>query len=282
MKFNKIKSHAKINLSLNVFKKLKSGFHEIETLVTFIKLNDDIFIKPIKKNTHNVFFYGKFSSGIHKNNTVTNLLKILDDKKKLNNIKYFIKIKKNIPCRAGLGGGSINSGSILKYFLKKKIIKCKKKEVLEIAKMIGSDVIFGLQDKKTILQSKKNIFTSNGKVGLHIIISKPLFGCSTGLIYKNLKKFNKNSLNGKIKKNLKIENLKKLKNDLENPAFNIYPSLFNLKNFMNKLKDVKFVRMTGSGSCVIAYFNSKKSSINAIKIMKKKYKNYLSILSKTI
>ena len=282
MKYNKIKSFAKINLSLNVFRKLKTGLHEIETLITFIKLSDDIFIKPIKKNNHNVFFYGKFSSGISKNNTVTNLLKILDERKKLNKIKYTIKIIKNIPCRAGLGGGSINSGTILKYFIKKKIIKCNKKEVLEISKKIGSDVIFGLQDKKTILLSKKNIINSNKKVGLHIIISKPHFGCSTALIYKKLKKFNRNSLNGKIKKNLKVENLIKLKNDLENPAFKIYPSLSNLKNFMNTLKDVKFVRMTGSGSCMIAYFNSKKSSINAIKIMKKKYKNYLSILSKTI
>ena len=38
MKYNKIKSFAKINLSLNVFRKLKTGLHEIETLITFIKL----------------------------------------------------------------------------------------------------------------------------------------------------------------------------------------------------------------------------------------------------
>ena len=40
--------------------------------------------------------------------------------------------------------------------------------------------------------------------------------------------------------------------------------------------------MTGSGSTIIAYFNSKKAALNAEKILKKKYKNYWCILSKTI
>ena len=43
----KIKSHAKINLSLKVLGKLKSGLHKIETLVTFLSLHDEI---EIKKN----------------------------------------------------------------------------------------------------------------------------------------------------------------------------------------------------------------------------------------
>ena len=45
---------------------------------------------------------------------------------------------------------------------------------------------------------------------------------------------------------------------------------------------VLFARMTGSGSSLIGYFNSKKASINAAKILKKKFKNNLCISSKTI
>ena len=48
------------------------------------------------------------------------------------------------------------------------------------------------------------------------------------------------------------------------------------------LPKVLFVRMTGSGSSIIGYFKSKKASINAAKILKKKYRNYWCILSKTI
>ena len=42
------------------------------------------------------------------------------------------------------------------------------------------------------------------------------------------------------------------------------------------------VRMTGSGSTIVAYFTNKKAALNALKLTKKNFKNYWSILSKTI
>ena len=87
MEFRTIKSYAKINLSLGVIGKLKSGYHKIESLVSFVKLNDEIKIKKIKKKNHKIQFIGKFSKGIKKNNTVSKLLKVLDQNRLLNNNK---------------------------------------------------------------------------------------------------------------------------------------------------------------------------------------------------
>ncbi len=42
----KIKSYAKINLALNVIGK-KSALHQIESIITFVLLSDDIIIKKI-------------------------------------------------------------------------------------------------------------------------------------------------------------------------------------------------------------------------------------------
>ena len=55
---SEIKSFAKINLSLNVLKKLKSGFHSIESVVSFINLYDSIYINKNNKINHDVKFYG--------------------------------------------------------------------------------------------------------------------------------------------------------------------------------------------------------------------------------
>ena len=52
MQFDKIKSYAKINLSLNVLGKFKSNLHKVESLVSFLTLNDEIFIKKIKSKNH--------------------------------------------------------------------------------------------------------------------------------------------------------------------------------------------------------------------------------------
>ena len=66
MKFCKIKSYAKINFSLNVIGKKTSGLHKIESLVTFVKLCDIIYLRPIKSNKHKIKFYGKFGKNIKK------------------------------------------------------------------------------------------------------------------------------------------------------------------------------------------------------------------------
>ena len=54
-KFFKIKSLAKINISLNVIRKLKSQFHKIESLITFVKLHDVIYIRNIKSKKYSRF-----------------------------------------------------------------------------------------------------------------------------------------------------------------------------------------------------------------------------------
>ena len=82
MKFKTIKSYAKINLSLGVTGKLKSGNHKIESLISFLNLHDEIKIKKINNKNHKIKFFGRFSKGIKKNNTISNLLKILDKKNK--------------------------------------------------------------------------------------------------------------------------------------------------------------------------------------------------------
>ena len=116
---HKIKSFSKINVHLNVIKKLKSNFHRIETLVMFSDLYDLLYVKKINAKKHKITFYGKFSKNISSTNTISKLLDILE-KKKLLKYKYKIKIKKNIPTQSGMGGGSINAATLLNYFNVKK------------------------------------------------------------------------------------------------------------------------------------------------------------------
>ena len=125
MQFYKIKSFAKVNISLGVLGKFKSKLHKIESLLSFLKLHYEIFIKQINNKNHIVKFTGNFSKNISKNNTIINLLKILDNKKKLSNKKFLIYVKKNIPQKSGMGGGSMNAASLLNYFLNKKKNKFK-------------------------------------------------------------------------------------------------------------------------------------------------------------
>ena len=282
MSISKINSYAKINLSLGVLGKLKNNLHRIETLVSFRDLHDEISIQKINKKKHKVFFYGRFSKNIPNNNTISKLLELLDRQNFLKNKKYLIKIKKNIPLKSGMGGGSMNASSVLRYFVNKNKLLLNTSQISQIANKIGSDVMLGIEKKNSILQGNRKLFRSNKKIGLYTIIIKPNFGCSTEKIYKNIKSFSKPALNKNKNKLFSVSNIISLKNDLEKVAFKKYPFLANIKQNMLNLPKVKFVRMTGSGSSLLAYFNSKKASLNAAKLLKKKYKNYWCILSKTI
>ena len=274
-----IKSHAKINLSLNVLGKEKNKFHKIQSIISFLDFHDKIYIEPVNKKKHIVNFHGPFSNNL-KNNTISKLLDILDKKKFLNQ-KFKIKIKKNIPQKAGLGGGSMNVAFLLSYFIKKKIIHASKKEIFNICNQIGSDVFLGLDRKNLILLNKKTIKKYNTRMRLFALLVKPKVGCSTKEIYRRVKYLSKPKI--KISSNIfKIESLKNAQNDLEVPAFKLYPVLRKLKIFLSNIKQVKFVRMTGSGSIIVAYFSNKKAAIKGLKLIKKKFKNHWSIVSKTI
>ena len=277
-----IKSYAKINLAINITGK-SSNLHKIESLVSFIRLHDLIYVKKIYKKNHKIFFNGNFSKNISKINTITRLLKILDKKKFLANQKFEIKIIKNIPQKAGMGGGSMNAASLLNFFIKKKIIKIKKNEIEEVAKLIGSDVILGLNQTNTILYGNNKIKRYRKKqINLHTLAIKPNFGCSTKYIYSKVRKFTKPQFNYPRQTMFNKNYLKGLSNDFEKIVFDQYPKLKKIKLYLSSLPDTIFVRMSGSGSSIVAYFHSKRACSNAYKQFKGKFNSYWCIISKTI
>jgi len=280
MRYDKIKSYAKINISLKVLGKLKSNLHKIESLVTFINLYDEIFIKKINEKDHRIKFYGKFSKGISKNNSISILLKIIENK--LNGQKYLIKVNKKIPQKSGMGGGSMNTSSILKFLIKTQKLNISSKEISKISSKIGSDVIIGMQNRRSILYENGNLKNLKKNLNLYTLLVRPNFGCSTKYIYKNVKIFSKPIFKQNKRVIINYNFLSHLENDLEEPAFRKYPILKKVKIFMEKLDKILFVNMTGSGSTIVGYFISKKATLNAIKVLKKKYKNYWCISSRTI
>jgi|TARA_Y100000022_G_scaffold89393_1_gene76980 4-diphosphocytidyl-2-C-methyl-D-erythritol kinase len=282
MKVNKVKSYAKINLTLNILgKPINSKLHKIESLISFIDLADNISISENKTNSHQVKFNGKFSKGIPKSNSVSKVLSLLDQKNLLKGKKYKILITKNIPQKSGMGGGSMNAASILNFFLRKRILNLKNAE--NYAKKIGSDVILGLKNNKTkILFSNNKLKELNKKINFHIVLIKPNFGCSTEKVYSRNKIFSKKQYFEK--KNIKIDKFHIFdgKNDLENSAFKTYPELKKLKNRALAIQKGELVRMTGSGATIVVYFSSKVSAKNALKTYKRKLNKNWCILSKII
>ena len=279
MKEYKIKSYAKVNLFLNVVGKRKKN-HKIQSLFCFVNLHDNIKIYNSQTSCHKVLFTGTFSKFKKANNSIMRLLNILDQKKLLKK-KYFIEVKKNIPTNSGLGGGSMNAGSVLKFFVSKKLVKLSKKKICEICDQIGDDTkigYFGINRRLVLLDSHNKIKVIKKKLNHPILLIKPSFGCSTRKVFSKVKNFS-NPLRDTTKL---FTRLYLANNDLECIVLKLFPSLIKPINFLKNLEGSKFVRMTGSGSCFVAFFNSKDHLDNASKLFKKKYQNYWSVKSKIV
>lgn len=279
--YSKIKSFAKINLALNIVGK-SLLIHKIESIISFLDLSDEILIKEINKKKHLIKFTGKFSKNIGNTNTISKLLEILDKKKLLNDKKYEIKIKKNIPIQSGLGGGSMNAASVFKFLKKTQKIKISQKEILNITNFVGSDVILGMYSKNLILKSNGSIHSIPSLKSKNVLVIKPNFGCSTKKIYSKVRKFDSSKFNNPKKELFSYSKLQNMSNHLEFIAFKIYPRLKTLKIFLEKLPNIRLVRMSGSGSAMIAYFSSSKLCKQAEKKVKKYFGKYWCKRAKTI
>jgi len=283
----KIKSYCKINLSLKVIKKLKNGYHEISSLITFCDLYDTILISKVKNSKDKINFSGKFKKGINKNsNIVTKLLSLLRKNKLIHNQSFKINIKKNIPHGSGLGGGSSNAADLLNYFNNQAKIKLKKTKIIDLAKKIGFDVPISLEKKNTFLTGRNDqILRLNKKFKLDLLIVYPNIFCSTKKIYKKNKKINSIKsqyfLNIKNNKNL-IHFLKNNDNDLEQVVIKIYPKIKKIIDYIKLQRGCLFSRITGSGSACIGIFSSRRDAIYAQKLIRIKYPKYWSVVSKTI
>ena len=276
-----IKSHAKINLSLTINKKIeKKRLHDIQSHFCLINLFDLISIKRNKKNVDQISFDGPHSKYVKKsNNSIKKILKIMR-KYKLISDYYSIKVHKQIPVFAGLGGGSSNAASLLKFLSKRKIEDKIFNKIIDLA---GSDLRLFFYNQG-ILQSLKKIVKFKKKYKLFFLVVYPNIKCSTREVYSKVKNYNKKKVLKQIHKNKAalINQIFNLNNDLQSIVEKKYPVIQKLLLNISNEKGCYFSRMTGSGSACYGLFRDKHSSKVALKRLRKKYPKFWFSIAKTI
>ena len=275
-----LKSFSKINLSLNINSKLKNGLHDIQSYYCLINLFDKIKIRKIDKKKDKVVFFGPFVKHIKKsNNSIINLLKLL---RKLELISgyYSVNVIKNIPVFSGLGGGTSNAASVLKFLLKGKVSK----NILEkVEKLIGSDLRLFFH-KQGFLQNLRTIKTIK-KQKLFFLLSRPNIICSTKKIYSKVKKYSKKKKFNFQKMNNKkgfINYILEQNNELQSIVEEEYPSIKILLKDINTEKGCYFSRMSGSGSVCYGLFNNENNAKKALNKIKTKHPKFWFSIAKTV
>lgn len=273
----KKKAYAKINLCLNTLFKREDNYHELE----MIMINVDLYDELCFKESNDVIIEMNKDVCKMEDNIVYKTVMLIKNRYHIDKgIK--IRIKKNIPDQAGLGGGSSDAACTILALNDLWNLNLKENELLDIASTIGSDVPFFIYNKLSIVRGRgEKIETVEKEFNKDIILLVPNVKCSTKEIYKNhiIESHNSNVLD--FISNLENNYYDYMFNDLEKTASNLYPEykLADLKNLLIKIGCRKAM-MSGSGSAV--YGIGYKPNKQQIKELRKFDKDLSIYVCKTI
>ena len=251
------KSYAKVNIFLKISNK-RDSYHElVSRFVRVYSLYDTVsFIKSSRKAFDII---GNFGCKME-TNTVYKAYKLLE---KYDGIKeffetYSVKIEKNIPEFAGLGGGSSNAATFLIMANKYCKLNLSKDELSKIGSQVGADVPFFIYEYDSAnVTGIGEIVEKFDEEILDIKTITPKIKCNTGEIFKIFReKFYKQISKEEAKKLLDMKSTDILKeldikqaNDLYESALSLYPQLSDYEK-----KDWYF---SGSGSSFFRINNGK-------------------------
>ena len=266
-----VKAYAKINVYLDVLSKRDDGYHELEMVMLPLELHDVIEIESLigLRDSYVTCDHVELQETKYNliNTTVNKLRDLYHFKQNFN-----IKVHKEIPISAGLGGGSSNAAATLKAFNHYLKLKLNDEEMNAIGKTIGADVPFCLYNKPALVRGiGEEIIPISLKHQYYVLIIKPERGLSTKRVFEKADTIELN--HGNV--NAVVEALKKgddetlansMFNSLEKASIQMVPEIQDVKDMLKK-DGLKMVMMSGSGSAVYAL----STDVNKMKALYKKY-----------
>lgn len=268
-----INSYAKINLFLDVLNKREDGYHNIKSLMQTIDLHDNLQISESKSGIE--LSCDNYNIPLDERNTCHKAAKLIMDKF---NIKAGLKIeiKKIIPDKAGLAGGSSNAAAVIKAINELWKLGMSIDDMQEIGAKIGADVAFCVRGGTCLCEGLGDIITElNSFIWQNILVIKPSFSISTPLAYKTLRTkdhnhYMDNNILYYINNNEHYNTCMSIANTLELAAFRLQPQIPLIKEEFKETGAISSL-MTGSGSAVFGFYDDKASLMKAYDKLSKKY-----------
>ena len=255
-----LKSHAKVNLFLEVLWKRDDGYHEIESLIQEISLCDDILLKDRLRGITILCPNKKIYIPSNHNNLAHKAAKLLMTKFSIKK-GVSITIEKKIPVGAGLGGGSSNAASVLKGLNQLWNIGLKNEQLQELGAEIGSDVPFFINGGTALVKGRGvKIHTWFNAPKIWFVLAIPNISVSTKWAYGRLdRKLTRNINSAKLQESKKLQFkdiVDKLFNRLEGVVLKEYPLIEVVKEKMMAC-GASGALMSGTGSAIFGIVSSK-------------------------
>ena len=255
-----LKAYAKINLGLDVVRRLPNGYHEVRMIMQNVGIYD-------------VLTFAKAEEGIllqvdnqevpaDGNNLICKAAKLLLETAGIQG-GVRITLEKNIPIAAGMAGGSTDAAAAFLGINELYEIGYDIEQLKALGVKIGADVPYCIQGGTALAEGIGEVLSElSAPPACHLLVAKPDINVSTKFVYENLRANELEyhpDIDGMIKA-LDSGDLKgitdRLGNVLETVTVPAYPIIQEIKDVM-LAAGAENALMSGSGPTVFGIFTDK-------------------------
>ncbi len=248
-----LQSPAKLNLMLHITGQRADGYHLLQTVFQFIDLSDEITLTitddgSIQRSAGN-------PEVEQEQDLVIRAARLLQQRYAVKQ-GVDIRIQKNIPMGGGLGGGSSDAASTLMALNLLWKLGLSNQELRDIGLELGADVPVFIYGKNAWAEGVGEQFEPINLPKCWYLVLHPQIFVSTGQIFSS-KHLTRDCHPIKIRAFLEGQGT----NVCEPVACKLYPEIQHALNWLNQFSPA---RMTGTGACIFAAFDSAEKA-NSVK-----------------
>jgi 4-diphosphocytidyl-2-C-methyl-D-erythritol kinase len=239
---------AKINLALHVLGRRSDGYHELDSVVTFADIGDELVIIPSDELT--LTCSGTFGPQVPAGakNIIFKAWHHLDILFKAKNLvlpPVHVALTKNLPVASGIGGGSADAAAMLRGLLRLTNQRLSETEITSLAKTLGADVPVCFHETACQMQGIGEIITPLIiELPRAIVLVNPLVACSTASVFTNLAlKPGQSHLTP-----LDLNSPSDWRNDMTQAAITTQPIITQVLTALKTEPAFSSVRISGSGA----------------------------------
>lgn len=269
----RLKAYAKINLGLDVVRRLENGYHEVKMVMQTVRIYDELIMKKVNKPGITITTNVRFIP-VDENNLVYKAAKMLIDEFDIKD-GVEIYLEKYIPVAAGMAGGSADCAATLVGMNRLFSLKLSTEELMKRGAKLGADVPYCILRGTALCEGIGEVITQLPPApDCFVVVAKPTVSVSTKFVYENLvlneetKHPDIDGMVEAIKNNDLYGVTSRMGNVLEDVTVKEYPQIQRLKDVM-KANGAINALMSGSGPTVFGIFDDYDKACSVMELMKK-------------
>ena len=249
---------AKINLALHVVGRRADGYHDLDTLAVFADIGDRISVSPAADLSLSVAGSLASHAPCGGENLVMRAAGLLREHAHVS-AGAAIRLDKELPAGAGLGGGSSDAAATLHALNQLWRLRLGLDELIALGRTLGADLAMCLVARALRARGTGDrIEVRKSWPALPLVLVWPARAVSTPAAFAGLERGDNGPLPPPTRARTPAELaawLAKCRNDLEGPAMRLAPEIGDALGGLRATSGCLLARMSGSGSGCFAIYS---------------------------